>query len=141
MTTSTERRSRKERDADLPPALSSLWRMTKLAYSIEPRLLVVSIAMTLALALPQSLIGLWLAVLVDGLHDHDRSNVYLAAAGLAVSATLMWWLQVVFDRLSRRFRSPVGGNSAGGSCVGSGEQVERTRLKGQNLTRPGPWQT
>ncbi|HEY4314488.1 MAG TPA: ABC transporter ATP-binding protein, partial [Actinomycetes bacterium] len=113
MTASTERSTkrnsakRKERDADLPPALSSLWRMTKLAYAIEPRLLVVSIVMTLALALPQSLIGLWLAVLVDGLHDHDRSNVYLAAAGLAVSATLMWWLQVVFDRLSRRFRDRI----------------------------------
>jgi ATP-binding cassette, subfamily B, bacterial len=114
MTASTDRRStkrrstqRKERDADLPPALSSLWRMTKLAYAIEPRLLVVSIVMTLALALPQSLIGLWLAVLVDGLHDHDRSNVYLAAGGLAVSATLMWWLQVVFDRLSRRFRDRI----------------------------------
>ena len=31
----------------------------------------------------------------------------VAALGLALSATLLWWLQVVFDRLSRRFRDRV----------------------------------
>src|SRR5688500_11957956 len=89
---------------DLPPAGQSLWRMVKLAYRVEPRLLVVSVAMTLALALPSSLIGLWLALLVNGVHDGSRADVTVAGIGLAVSATLLWWLQVVFDRLSRRFR-------------------------------------
>ena len=51
---------------DLPPALESLWRMMKLAYRVEPRLLSLSLAMTLFTALPQALIGLWLAILVDG---------------------------------------------------------------------------
>ncbi|HYJ77036.1 MAG TPA: hypothetical protein VEX89_00625, partial [Actinomycetes bacterium] len=55
----TDRASRRVRQAadDLPPAGQSLWRMVKLAYRVEPRLLVVSVAMTLALALPSSLIG------------------------------------------------------------------------------------
>ena len=72
MTRSTETRRQKEKredkatDADLPPSLESLWRMIKLAYAIEPRLLVASLLMTLAVALPQSLVGLWLALLVDG---------------------------------------------------------------------------
>ncbi len=105
MSRSTE--DEKARDADLPPAMESLWRMVKLAYTIEPRLLVVSLVMTLAVALPQSLVGLWLALLVDGVNDDARNKVMVAAIGLAVSATLLWWLQVVFDRLSRRFRDRI----------------------------------
>jgi ATP-binding cassette subfamily B protein len=109
MTSSTDSttsggRSMRGVDLELPPARESLWRMVRLAYRIEPRLLVVSVVMTLALALPSSLVGLWLALLVDGVHDHARTTVVVAAVGLAVSATLLWWLQVVFDRLSRRFR-------------------------------------
>jgi ATP-binding cassette subfamily B protein len=63
--------------------------------------------MTLAVALPQSLVGLWLALLVDGVNDGAETRVRVAAIGLALSATLLWWLQVVFDRLSRRFRDRV----------------------------------
>jgi ATP-binding cassette subfamily B protein len=107
MTRSTERTERARRNADLPPSLESLWRMVKLAYSFEPRLLSVSLVMTLALALPSSLIGLWLSLLVDGVHDDDRTEIYLASFGLALSATLLWYLQVVFDRLSRRFRDRI----------------------------------
>ena len=97
-------RSMRGVDLELPPARESLWRMVRLAYRIEPRLLLVSVVMTLALALPSSLVGLWLALLVDGVQDHARTKVAVAGVGLAVSATLLWWLQVVFDRLSRRFR-------------------------------------
>ena len=107
MTTSTSARVGRPRDDDLPPPLESLWRMLKLAYRIEPRLLVVSFVMTLALALPSSLIGLWLAMLVNGTQDHARTTVVVAVVGLALSATLLWWLQVLFDRLSRRFRDRV----------------------------------
>ncbi len=105
MSRSTE--EEKARDADLPPAMESLWRMVKLAYAIEPRLLAVSLVMTLAVALPQSLVGLWLALLVDGVNDDAHGKVMVAAVGLAMSATLLWWLQVVFDRISRRFRDRI----------------------------------
>jgi len=91
----------------LPPALESLWRMIKLAYRVEPRLLSLSLAMTLFTALPQALIGLWLAIVVDGVGDHNRTHVLVGALGLAVSSTLLWYLQVVFDRLQRRFRDRV----------------------------------
>jgi ATP-binding cassette, subfamily B, bacterial len=94
-------------DDDLPPALQALWRMFKLAYRVEPRLLSVSLAMTLFTALPSALIGLWLAILVDGVGDGSRGQVLLAALGLALSATLTWYLQVVFDRVQRRFRDRV----------------------------------
>ena len=111
MSRSTEKRDQKrrerDRDADLPPAFESLWRMLTFAYQIEPKLLVVSLAMTVAVALPSSLVGLWLAVLVDGVQDESRTKVIAAALALAASATLLWWLQVVFDRLSRRFRDRI----------------------------------
>jgi ATP-binding cassette subfamily B protein len=113
MTRSTERRrearsERAQRDSDLPPPLESLWRMVKLAYAFQPRLLLVSLVMTLAVALPSSLVGLWLALLVDGVRDGAPTRIHVAAVGLATSATLLWWLQVVFDRLSRRFRDRIG---------------------------------
>jgi ATP-binding cassette subfamily B protein len=92
---------------DLPPPLESLWRMVRLAYHVEPRLLSVSLAMTLFTALPQALIGLWLAILVDGVDNDNRSHVMVAALGLALSSTLLWYLQVIFDRVQRRFRDRV----------------------------------
>jgi ATP-binding cassette subfamily B protein len=92
---------------DMPPALESLWRMMKLAYRAEPRLLSLSLAMTLFTALPQALVGLWLAILVDGVQHHERTHILIAALGLAGSSTLLWYLQVVFDRVQRRFRDRV----------------------------------
>jgi ATP-binding cassette, subfamily B, bacterial len=59
-------------------------------------------------ALPDALIALWLMLLTDGVLDGDRERVFVAAAGLGVSATLTWFLKVVFDRLQRRFRDRVG---------------------------------
>jgi ATP-binding cassette subfamily B protein len=94
-------------DDDLPPALEALWRMVKLAYRVEPRLLTVSLAMTLFTALPSALVGLWLAILVDGAEAGSRGKVLLAALGLALSAAMTWCLQVVFDRVQRRFRDRV----------------------------------
>ncbi len=94
-------------DGDLPPSLHSLWRTVKLGYRAEPRLLVLSFAMTLFQALPDALIALWLALLTDGLLDGDRTKVFVAAFGLALSAVGTWFLKVVFDRLQRRFRDRV----------------------------------
>ncbi|HEX4352886.1 MAG TPA: hypothetical protein VHZ95_08235, partial [Polyangiales bacterium] len=88
----------------LPPAIESLWRMLKLGYRAEPRLLVSSLAMTLFTALPDALIALWLKLLADGLAHGDRNALFIAAIGIGVSATLTWYLKVVLDRMSRRFR-------------------------------------
>jgi ATP-binding cassette subfamily B protein len=92
---------------DLPPALPSLWRTVKLGYRAEPKLLLAAFGMTIVSALPDVLLALWLRMLADAVTDGDRTRIFVAAIGLGVSATLMWWLQVVFDRLS------------GGSATGS----------------------
>ena len=57
-------------DSDLPPSLSSLWRMVKLGYAAEPKLLSASLAMTVAMALPDALVALWLKLLADGVLQH-----------------------------------------------------------------------
>jgi ATP-binding cassette subfamily B protein len=92
---------------ELPPALSSMWRSLALGYRAEPSLLVGSFALTLFAALPDALIALWLKLLADGVLHGDRTRVLGAAAALAVSAAGTWFLRVISDRLTRRFRDKV----------------------------------
>ncbi len=93
---------------DLPPTLPALWRTFKIGYRAEPRLLWASIFMTVVTALPDALIALWLALLTDGVVTGNRTRIYWATVGLAVSAVLMWLLRVVFQRIERRFRDRIG---------------------------------
>ncbi len=93
--------------SELPPALPALWRTLRIGYQAEPRLLLASFAMTLFSALPDALIALWLAILADGVAEGSRTKVIWAAVGLGASATLTWFLGVIFERIERRFRDRV----------------------------------
>ncbi|MGH1493855.1 MAG: ABC transporter ATP-binding protein [Acidimicrobiales bacterium] len=95
-------------DIDLPPMLPALWRIIKIGYRAEPKLLLISFFMTVISALPDALIALWLALLTTGVIEGDRSKVYWAGAGIAISTTLMWFLGVVLERVARRFKDRVG---------------------------------
>ncbi|MGH1490966.1 MAG: ABC transporter ATP-binding protein [Acidimicrobiales bacterium] len=95
-------------EVPLPPTLPALWRTIRIGYQAEPKLLIVSFVMTVVAALPDALIALWLALLTDGVIEGNRSKVLLSAAGVAISATLMWFLGVVLERVERRFRDRVG---------------------------------
>ncbi len=98
----------KHRLDELPPTLPALWRTVRIGYRAEPRLLLVSFLMTAVAALPDALMALWLALLTRGVLDGDRGLVYGAAVGLATSAVGMWFLGVVLERVSRRFRDRIG---------------------------------
>jgi ATP-binding cassette subfamily B protein len=87
---------------DLPAAVPSMIRVVKHGYHAEPRLLWASLAMTALEALPDVLVGIWLALVTDGLVHHHQTRLYVGAVGLAVSATLMWALSVTLDRTTRR---------------------------------------
>ena len=50
----------------LPPALSSMWRLCKLGYRHEPRLMVVAFVLSQLAALPDALLALWLKLLGNG---------------------------------------------------------------------------
>ena len=91
----------------LPPALSSMWRLCKLGYRHEPRLMVVSFVLSQLAALPDALLALWLALLGKGLIESRPALVQGAAIGLGISAAATWFLRTVSTRVQRRFRDRV----------------------------------
>src|SRR6202158_4951818 len=92
---------------DLPPVLSSMWRLCKLGYRHEPRLMLAAFALAQLAALPDALLALWLMLLAEGVLDHRPALVRAAAVGLGVSATATWFLRTVSTRVQRRFRDKV----------------------------------
>src|SRR6476619_5570806 len=92
---------------DLPPAISSMWRLCKLGYRHEPSLMLVSFLLALVAALPDALLALWLMLLGKGVLEHSTTLVAVSAIGLGLSATLTWFLRTVSTRVQRRFRDKV----------------------------------
>src|SRR5437870_5575639 len=91
----------------LPPALSSMWRLCKLGYRHEPRLMVAAFGLSQLAALPDALLALWLMLLGKGVLAHRPGMVEGAALGLGVSAAATWFLRTVSTRVQRRFRDKV----------------------------------
>src|SRR6478735_978644 len=85
--TSSSRASSESVD-ELPRALPSMWRLVRLGYDSEPRLIVTAFVLALLAALPDALMALWLALLARGALDGDGRLVLLAALALGVSAAL-----------------------------------------------------
>jgi ATP-binding cassette subfamily B protein len=91
----------------LPPALSSMWRLCKLGYRHEPRLMVSAFLLSQLAALPDALLALWLMLLGKGVLEHRPSLVEGAAIGLGVSTAATWFLRTISTRVQRRFRDKV----------------------------------
>src|SRR3954471_6346382 len=87
---------------ELPPALSSMWRLCKLGYQHEPALIASAFGFSLFSALPDALLAYWFKLLGDGAMHGDWRRVRIAALALAVSATATWFLQTVSTRVQRR---------------------------------------
>ena len=100
-------RRRAQRSDDLPPALSSMWRLCKLGYRHEPRLMLAAFVLSQLAALPDALLALWLMLLGEGVLENRPGLVRAAAIGLGVSATATWFLRTVSTRVQRRFRDKV----------------------------------
>jgi ATP-binding cassette subfamily B protein len=92
---------------DLPPTLSSMWRLCRLGHQYEPSLMLVAFTLSLAAALPDALMALWFKLIGDGAMRRDTRLIIIAAAALAVSATMTWFLSIVTTRVQRRFRDRV----------------------------------
>src|SRR5215467_8155675 len=91
----------------LPPALSSIWRLCKLGYRHEPRLMLVAFVLSQVAALPDALLALWLMLLGKGVLEHRSGLLEGAAIGLGLSAAATWYLRTVSTRVQRRFRDKV----------------------------------
>ena len=91
----------------LPPALSSMWRLCRLGYRQEPRLMLAAFVLSQLAAVPDALIALWMMLLGYGVLQHRSGMLGVGAAGLALSATGTWFLRTVSTRVQRRFRDKV----------------------------------
>src|SRR5205809_7170156 len=91
----------------LPPALSSMWRLCKLGYRHEPKLMAASLGLSQLAALPDALLALWLMLLGRGIMEHRPGLTSAAAIGLAASTAATWFLRTVSTRVQRRFRDKV----------------------------------
>lgn len=91
----------------LPSGLSSLWRMCKLGYKNEPWLLVAALSLAILAAVPDALLALWLKFLGQGVLDHNRTLIFVAAIGLGLSSAGTWLLRTVSTRVQRRFRDKI----------------------------------
>ena len=101
MTSSADRLDR------LPPALSSMWRLCRLGYRHEPRLMLAAFVLSQIAALPDALIALGLMLLGRGILEQRPTLVVVSAIGLGIAATATWFLSTVSMRVQRRFRDRV----------------------------------
>src|SRR2546430_11997113 len=107
MTSSPDSKTRAPALDDLPPGLSSMWRLFRLGYRHEPGLLLAAFFLALLAALPDALLALWFKLLGQGLLEENRMLIFTAALALAVSAAATWFLRTVSTRVQRGFRDKV----------------------------------
>src|SRR5262245_5593069 len=91
----------------LPPAFSSMWRLCKLGYRHEPRMMLWAFSLAQLAALPDALVALWLMLLGRGVVEQRPRLLLAASLGLGVSATGTWFLRTVSTRVQRRFRDKI----------------------------------
>jgi ATP-binding cassette, subfamily B, bacterial len=84
-----------------------MWRLCKLGYRHEPRLMVAAFVLSQLAALPDALLALWLMLLGKGVLEHRPGLVQGAAIGLGVSTAATWFLRTISTRVQRRFRDRV----------------------------------
>ena len=68
---------------ELPPALSSMWRLCRLGYTHEPRLAVAAVALTLLQAVPDALFALWLSLMADALLAGNTAMLFATLAAIS----------------------------------------------------------
>ena len=116
MTSSPDRKRTGEQTIEpLPPAMSSMWRLCKLGYRHEPRLMIAAFVLSQLAALPDALLALWLMLLGKGVLDHRPGLVQGAAIGLgAVSYTHL----DVYKRQAVLKHTDTIGMADGGEAMG-----------------------
>lgn len=96
-----------DKDEELPPALSSMWRLCKLGYQHEPALMAVAFGLALLAAVPEAILALGFALLADAVDAGDAGRIRGILLLLGVAACATWILTTVSARVQRRFRDRV----------------------------------
>ena len=85
-----------------------MWRLCKLGYRHEPRLMLAAFVLSLLAALPDALLALWLKLLGEGvLEQRPRPRARGGASASASRRPATWFLRTVSTRVQRRFRDKV----------------------------------
>ncbi|HET9317236.1 MAG TPA: ABC transporter ATP-binding protein [Vicinamibacteria bacterium] len=84
-----------------------MWRVLKLGYRHEPRMMLTSFGLSQLAALPDALLAVWLKLVGDAVLAGDRRRLVLAALALGLTATATWFLTMLSTRVQRRFRDKV----------------------------------
>jgi ATP-binding cassette, subfamily B, bacterial len=87
----------------LPSSSTALLRSLRMGYKTSPGLLLLGFVTTIAAAVPDALLAVGLAVLVSAATSGDNARIALAVLFVGVLATAGWLLNVVSDRVNRRF--------------------------------------
>jgi ATP-binding cassette, subfamily B, bacterial len=91
----------------MPGPWGAMAFLVRLAIRYQPKLLWISIGVTIAGALPDALFALWLGILADAFRSAgqpDRTKLIVAICGVGFSAVGGWLLRSAGDRLAMRFR-------------------------------------
>jgi ATP-binding cassette, subfamily B, bacterial len=91
----------------MPGPWGAMAFLVRLALRYQPKLLWISIGVTVAGALPDALFALWLGILADAFRSAgppDRTKLIIAICGVGFSAVGGWLLRSAGDRLAMRFR-------------------------------------
>jgi ATP-binding cassette, subfamily B, bacterial len=91
----------------MPGPWGAMAYLIRLANRYQPKLLWISLGVTVAGALPDALFALWLGILADAFRSPsgpDRTKLIIAISGVAFSAVGGWLLRTGGDRLAMRFR-------------------------------------
>ena len=94
-------------DGQLPPALTSMWRLCRTGFRYEPTLMGVAFGLVLLAAVPDALVAWWFKLLGEGVAEGSSAKVRVAVVGLGGSAAATWFLRTVSTRVQRRFRDRV----------------------------------
>jgi ATP-binding cassette subfamily B protein len=84
-----------------------MWRLCKLGYRHERRLMIFALVLSQLAALPAAFLAVWLALLGDGVVQHRNGLVLGSAIGMAVSTAATWFMTTISTRVQRRFRDKV----------------------------------
>jgi ATP-binding cassette subfamily B protein len=84
-----------------------MWRLCRLGYRHDPRLMLAAFVLSQLAALPGALLALWLPALGRGVADGRPRLVLVAAVGMGMTSAATWLVGVYSTRVQRRFRDKV----------------------------------
>jgi ATP-binding cassette subfamily B protein len=84
-----------------------MWRLCRLGYQHEPRLMLAAFGLCLLSALPGALLAVWLVLFGRGVEQHRPALLLGACVGMAMTAAATWFVGTYSFRVQRRFRDRV----------------------------------